>query len=216
WLARRGWPGWRAALAQAHAPAGEPDLAAEAPARARLAYDELLAHQLALGRRRLARQAVAAPVIRPGEASRAVEAALPFSLTAAQARTVAEIRADLVSGERMGRLLQGDVGSGKTAVALLAMADTAASGFQSALMAPTEILARQHHERLAPWLEAAGLGCVLLTGRDKGAGRAAKLEALASGGVAVAIGTHALFQESVRFHALGLAVVDEQHRFGVA
>lgn len=216
WLARKGWPSWREALDRAHAPDSEADLAPEAPARARLAYDELLAHQLALGRRRLARRAVAAPVIRPGEPSRAVEAALPFRLTGAQARAIGEIRADLASGERMGRLLQGDVGSGKTAVALLAMADAAASGLQAALMAPTEILARQHHERLAPLLAAAGIEAVLLTGRDKGAGRAAKLRALADGSAAVAVGTHALFQETVSFKALALAVVDEQHRFGVA
>jgi ATP-dependent DNA helicase RecG len=115
----------------------------------------------------------------------------------------------------MGRLLQGDVGSGKTVVAMLAMADAAASGLQSALMAPTEILARQHYETLAPPLEAQGLAVILLTGRDKGAARASKLAKLADGSAAVAVGTHALFQDDVAFQALGLTIIDEQHRFGV-
>jgi ATP-dependent DNA helicase RecG len=115
----------------------------------------------------------------------------------------------------MGRLLQGDVGSGKTVVAMLAMADAASSGLQSALMAPTEILARQHYETLAPPLEAQGLAVILLTGRDKGGVRATKLAALADGSAAVAVGTHALFQDDVAFKDLGLTVIDEQHRFGV-
>ena len=215
WLARRRWPGWRAALAALHAPAAEPDLLPDAPARQRLAYDELLAHQLALARRRRARKITPAPVITPGEASARVLAALPFDLTGAQVQALAEIRRDLASGEQMGRLLQGDVGSGKTAVAALALADAAASGFQSALMAPTEILARQHWRRLAPMLEAAGVPTVLLTGRDTPAERRARLAALASGEAKVAIGTHALFQDAVRFDSLALAVIDEQHRFGV-
>ena len=215
WLTRQGWPGWRAALEALHAPQSMADLEPEATARRRLAYDELLAHQLALARRRAARRADPAPVIRPGTASRAVEAALPFRLTGAQARAVDEIRADLGSGHRMGRLLQGDVGSGKTAVAALVMADAASSGFQSALMAPTEILARQHCERLRPLLEAGGVRALLLTGRDGAADRRASLAALADGSAQVAIGTHALFQDAVGFSRLGLVVVDEQHRFGV-
>ena len=215
WLAKRRWPGWRAALVALHAPAAEPDLLPDAPARQRLAYDELLAHQLALARRRRARQITPAAVIRPGEPSAQVLAALPFDLTGAQVQALAEIRRDLASGEQMGRLLQGDVGSGKTAVAALALADAAASGFQSALMAPTEILARQHWQRLAPMLEAAGVPTLLLTGRDTPAERRARLAALASGEARVAIGTHALFQDAVRFDRLALAVIDEQHRFGV-
>ncbi|MCS6625234.1 ATP-dependent DNA helicase RecG [Roseibacterium beibuensis] len=215
WLAKRRWPGWRAALAALHAPTAEPDLGPDAPPRQRLAYDELLAHQLALARRRRARQITPAPVITPGEASQRVLAALPFDLTGAQRQAIAEIRRDLASGEQMGRLLQGDVGSGKTAVAALALADAAASGFQSALMAPTEILARQHWQRLAPMLEAAGVPTVLLTGRDTPAERRPRLAALASGEAKVAIGTHALFQDAVRFDRLALAVIDEQHRFGV-
>lgn len=215
WLERQRFPAWHAALGRLHAPQGEPDLAPEAVARQRLAYDELFAHQLALARRRRARQITPAPVIRPGEASERLLAALPFTLTGAQARAVEDIRRDLVSGEQMGRLLQGDVGSGKTAVAALALADAAASGFQSALMAPTEILARQHYQRLAPMLEGAGVTAVLLTGRDTQAERRPKLAALASGEAQVAIGTHALFQDAVRFDRLALAVIDEQHRFGV-
>jgi len=215
WLAKNRWPGWRAALEALHAPAGEPDLAPDAPFRQRLAYDELLAHQLALARRRRARQITPAPRIAPGPASEALLTALPFDLTGAQIQAVAEIRRDLASGEQMGRLLQGDVGSGKTAVAALALADTAASGFQAALMAPTEILARQHWQRLAPMLEAAGVPTILLTGRDTPSERRVRLAALASGEARVAIGTHALFQDAVRFDRLALAVIDEQHRFGV-
>ena len=215
WLAKRKWTGWRAAIEALHAPTAEPDLDPGAPVRERLAYDELFAHQLALARRRRARQITPAPIIRPGEASDALLAALPFTLTGAQARAVEEIRRDLASGEQMGRLLQGDVGSGKTAVAALALADAAASGFQAALMAPTEILARQHYQRLAPMLEEAGLPTVLLTGRDTAAERRPRLAALASGEAKIAIGTHALFQDAVRFDRLGLAVIDEQHRFGV-
>ena len=215
WIKKQRFPGWRASLERLHAPAGEPDLSADAIVRQRLAYDELFAHQLALARRRRARQITPAPVITPGDASERLLAALGFSLTGAQELAVAEVRRDLASGEQMGRLLQGDVGSGKTAVAALALADAAASGFQAALMAPTEILARQHYQRLAPMLEAAGVPTVLLTGRDTTPERRARLAALASGQALVAIGTHALFQDAVRFDRLGLAVIDEQHRFGV-
>ena len=215
WMSARRWPGWRAALESLHAPGSEMDLAPDAPARQRLAYDELFAHQLALARRRRTRHATPAPRIEPGEASERMLAALPFTLTGAQIRAVEEIRADLASGEQMGRLLQGDVGSGKTAVAALALADAASSGFQSALMAPTEILARQHYQRLSPMLEEAGISTVLLTGRDTQGERRKRLAALASGEAQVAIGTHALFQDAVQFDRLALAVIDEQHRFGV-
>lgn len=215
WLKKQGWLSWRAALDALHAPAGEPDLSPDAPARQRLAYDEFLAHQLALARRRRAREIKPAPVIAPGAASDRLLQTLPFELTNAQAQAVAEIRRDLAGGKQMGRLLQGDVGSGKTAVAALALADAAASGFQSALMAPTEILARQHYEKLGPLLEAAGVTSVLLTGRDTNGQRREKLAALASGETQVAIGTHALFQDAVRFDKLALVVIDEQHRFGV-
>ncbi len=215
WLAKQRWPGWHEALDALHAPTSEADLTPDAAPRQRLAYDELFAHQLALARRRRARLITPAPVIAPGEASQALLAALPFTLTGAQAQAVAEIRRDLASGEQMGRLLQGDVGSGKTAVAALALADAAGSGFQAALMAPTEILARQHYQRLAPMLEAAGAPTILLTGRDTASERRDRLAALTSGQAKIAIGTHALFQDAVRFDRLALAVIDEQHRFGV-
>ncbi|MEN5051407.1 ATP-dependent DNA helicase RecG [Brevundimonas naejangsanensis] len=215
WLAARRWAGWRPALEALHAPTNEADLTPDAPVRQRLAYDELFAHQLALARRRRARQITPAARITPGEDSARLLAALPFSLTGAQEQAVVEIRADLSSGEQMGRLLQGDVGSGKTAVAALALADAASSGFQAALMAPTEILARQHYDKLSPLLDQAGVSSLLLTGRDTPAERRVKLAALASGEAQVAIGTHALFQDAVQFHRLALAVIDEQHRFGV-
>ncbi len=215
-LARQGWPRWREALARLHAPESEADLEPQSPARARLAYDELLAHQLALQARRSRVRAEPAPAIPASDLSARIEAALPYRLTGAQARALADIRTDLASGQRMQRLVQGDVGSGKTVVAMLAMADVAAAGAQSALMAPTEILARQHYETLAAPLAAAGVTAILLTGRDKGAARTERLAALASGAAQVAIGTHALFQDEIVFRDLALAIIDEQHRFGVA
>ena len=216
WKAGRGFPSWREAILALHAPQGEADLSPAAPVRARLAYDELLAHQLAMAQRRAHRRAGAGPRLPSARLSGEVEAALPFRLTQDQATALAEIRGDLSSGQRMSRLLQGDVGSGKTVVAMLALADAAAAGAQGALMAPTEILARQHFETLSGPLEARGVGVVLLTGRDRGPARREKLERLASGDAAVAVGTHALFQDEVRFHRLALAVIDEQHRFGVS
>jgi ATP-dependent DNA helicase RecG len=214
--AREKFPAWREALTQLHHPRSEADLDPQAVFRRRLAYDELFAHQLAMAERKLSRRKQPAQPILDSDTARAVEAALPFALTGAQVRSLTEIRADLGAGERMSRLLQGDVGSGKTVVAMLAMADVAAAGRQSVLMAPTEILARQHYETLAGPLEAQGVGVVLLTGRDKGSGRAEKLRALDSGHAAVAVGTHALFQDDVAYRDLALTVIDEQHRFGVA
>jgi ATP-dependent DNA helicase RecG len=150
-----------------------------------------------------------------GALARRLEAALPFSLTRAQRQAVDDIRADLRAEKRMLRLLQGDVGSGKTVVALLAMAEVVEAGRQATMMAPTEILARQHYERIAPLAGSVGLRLTLLTGRDKASARRASLAALAAGTIDIAVGTHALFQEEVAFADLGLAVVDEQHRFGV-
>ena len=146
---------------------------------------------------------------------RRLEAALPFALTQAQQQAIDDIRADLKAEKRMLRLLQGDVGSGKTVVALMAMADVVEAGRQAAMMAPTEILARQHYERMAPLAERIGLRIKLITGRDRAPARRATLAALAEGEIDIAVGTHALIQESVAFADLGLAVVDEQHRFGV-
>ncbi|PZQ49033.1 MAG: ATP-dependent DNA helicase RecG [Rhodovulum sulfidophilum] len=212
----RGWLGWRAALGAAHAPEGAGDLAPETPVRARLAYDEFLAHQLTLA---LARAHMKRPkgyqTEGDGRLRALVLGKLPYRPTGAQERAVAEIAADMAASIRMNRLLQGDVGSGKTLVAFLAMLAAVESGGQAAMMAPTEILARQHLAGLAPLAARAGVRVELLTGRDKGAERATKLAALAEGRIDVLVGTHALFQSDVAFHDLRLAVVDEQHRFGV-
>jgi len=216
WLKRERFPSWRAALERLHAPESEADLAPLSPHQRRLAYDELLAQQLAMAQRKAERRRRPADPIGSSAAADQIRADLPFAFTGAQARALAEIRNDLSSGERMSRLLQGDVGSGKTVVAMCAMADVAAAGGQSALMAPTEILARQHFETVCGPLAAHGVSAVLLTGRDKAAGRRTKLAGLAEGSTQVAVGTHALFQDEVAFRDLRLAVIDEQHRFGVA
>ncbi|MBM3558260.1 MAG: ATP-dependent DNA helicase RecG, partial [Alphaproteobacteria bacterium] len=216
YLAARGWPAWREAIRQAHAPATLAELEPTLPARARLAYDELLANQLALalvrnqGRRRRGR-----PLSGDGRLRAKVLGALPYRLTEGQNKALEEITADLAAPKRMQRLLQGDVGSGKTVVAFLALLVAVEAGAQGALMAPTEILARQHFATLAPLAQAAGVRIELLTGRAKGAARDRLLADLASGAVDILLGTHALIQEDVEFKDLGLAVVDEQHRFGV-
>jgi ATP-dependent DNA helicase RecG len=220
-LAREAWPGWREALTRLHAPRSDADLALTSPHRQRLAYDELLAHQLAMAQRKAANQAEPAPAILASDLSRRITAALPYRLTGAQVRTLAEIGGDLASGRRMSRLVQGDVGAGKTVVAMLAMADVVAAGYQAVLMAPTEILARQHFETLREPLAAQGIRAILLTGRDKGLERREKLAAAAGGDgrvdeASVVVGTHALFQDEVAFRDLRLAVIDEQHRFGVS
>ena len=204
------------ALRRLHGPENPGDVEPTSAAWKRLAYDELLAGQLALLMVR-ARMRVALGRTRPSEGKLAgrVLAALPYGLTGAQARAGEEIRADLAAPKRMIRLLQGDVGAGKTIVALLAMCHAVEAGGQAALMAPTEILARQHFERLGALAQAAGLRLELFTGRDTAAQRRDKGARLAAGEIDIAIGTHALFQDSVVFHNLGLAVVDEQHRFGV-
>lgn len=214
--AREGWPDWHDAVAAAHAPQGAADLAPTAPARQRLAYDELLAHQvtLALARATL-RRGKGRATVGTGALQRKVLEALPYQQTGAQVRAIAEIAADMASPLRMNRLLQGDVGSGKTLVAFLALTLAVEAGGQGVMMAPTEILARQHLESLRPLAEAAGVVLELLTGRDKGAERAAKFAALAAGDIQVLVGTHAVFQRDVQFRDLRLAVVDEQHRFGV-
>ena len=195
--ARERFPSWLEAVTALHGPTSEADASLLAPHRRRLAYDELFAHQLAMARRKSERRREAARAIRGEAVAGQAEGALPFRLTGSQVQALAEVRGDLAAGERMSRLLQGDVGAGKTVVAMLAMADVAEAGLQSALMAPTEILARQHYETIAGPLEAQGVGVVLLTGRDKGAGRAAKLRALATGEAKVAVGPHALFQDDV-------------------
>jgi len=214
--AQQGWPAWRAALSAAHAPQGPADLDLETPARARLAFDELLANQLALALVRHHQRQQRGRVLRGDGRLRAKAlAALPFALTGSQTQAIEEIAADMAAATRMLRLLQGDVGSGKTVVALLAMLNAVEAGAQAALMAPTEILARQHHRTIAPLAAAAGVEVELVTGRDKGKARREAVERLAEGTSAIAIGTHALFQQDIAFRDLALAVIDEQHRFGV-
>ncbi len=215
--AREGWPRWKPALETAHHPLGLDELSPTAVARQRLAYDELMAHQLTLA---LARQAVrrgkGIPTVGTGALQRKVLASLPYAPTGAQDRALAEIASDMAQPVRMNRLLQGDVGAGKTLVALMALLIAVEAGGQGVMMAPTEILARQHLEGLRPLAEAAGVRLEILTGRDKGADRAEKLGALLSGEIGILVGTHAVFQRDVAFKDLRLAVVDEQHRFGVA
>ncbi len=216
-LSREGWPAWLAAVRAVHAPQGPADLSFTHPARQRLAYDELFAHQLTLSLARASlRRGKGVASVGTGELQRKVLESLPYSPTSAQRRAVGEIAADLASPMRMNRLLQGDVGSGKTLVAFLSLLIAAEAGGQGVMMAPTEILARQHFAGLEPLARAAGVSLVLLTGRDKGGERAAKLRALAQGQTDILVGTHAVFQKDVVFHDLRLAVVDEQHRFGVA
>tara|TARA_R110000824_G_scaffold155226_1_gene327525 strand:+ start:74327 stop:76411 length:2085 start_codon:yes stop_codon:yes gene_type:complete len=216
WLKVQGWSGWLEALEAAHHPQHQSELEPSAPARARLAFDELLANQLALGLVRLRMRRLPGRRVEGNGVMRdKVLNALPFALTGAQKLALEEIYADMASEHRMLRLLQGDVGSGKTVVALLAMLNAVEAGFQSALMAPTEILAKQHYETLAPLCQSADVRLALLSGRDKGKRRSELLEALAKGEIDILVGTHALFQEDVEFNALGIAIVDEQHRFGV-
>ncbi|HSI39800.1 MAG TPA: ATP-dependent DNA helicase RecG [Xanthobacteraceae bacterium] len=215
-LATEAWPSFRAALAAAHQPA-DPDAAGPLGlARRRLAYDELLAAQIALALvRARAVRGTGRPSRGDGRIAARIEAALPFSLTGSQRTALADIRQDLAGPDRMLRLLQGDVGSGKTVVALLAAATMVEAGRQAALMAPTEILARQHLATLTPLAAAAGLRLGILTGREKGRARTMVLDALKAGEIDLMVGTHALFQDGVAFRDLGLAMVDEQHRFGV-
>ena len=216
-VARHGWPDMAAALHRAHDPQSMRDLSPDAPARARLAYDELLAHQMTLALvRREKRRLRGRPSRGDGRLRAAVLDSLPWPPTAAQRRAVEEIAADLASDRRMNRLLQGDVGSGKTLVALLSALIAVEAGGQAVLMAPTEILARQHARALEPLARAAGIRLAALTGRDKGELRAQLLEDLAAGRIDILVGTHAVFQKGVEFHDVRLAIIDEQHRFGVA
>ncbi len=215
--AREGWPDWRGAVEAAHAPEGPAAIALTNPARQRLAYDELFAHQLTLSLARAAlRRGKGMSSRGTGVMQGKVLQTLPYTQTAAQARAVTEIAGDMASPLRMNRLLQGDVGSGKTLVAFLALLIAVEAGGQGVMMAPTEILSRQHYDGLQPLAAAAGVRLELLTGRDKGADRQAKLHDLAAGQIAILVGTHAVFQKDVAFKDLRLAVVDEQHRFGVA
>lgn len=218
---RAQWTTWREALQVAHHPQSEAMLDPKTPERMRLAYDELLANQLALAlfRAHMRRASNAGATIRivqgDGKLRKAAIATLPFTLTQGQKTAASEILADMAAPRRMLRLLQGDVGSGKTVVALLAMLNAVEAGFQAGLMAPTEILARQHFATIEPIARAIGVRVALLTGRDRGKTREEILAGLASGAIPLVVGTHALIEDDVHFADLALAVVDEQHRFGV-
>jgi len=216
-MSERNWPDFATAMRDAHHPQTADDLLPQAPTRSRLAFDELLANQLALA---LVRHAAAEAM--PGRRFAGTGAltatllnSLPFTLTGAQQRAIKEIRADQQAGSRMLRMLQGDVGSGKTLVALFAMLHAVETGVQAALLAPTEVLARQHHATINAFLAPLGMEARLLLGQGRGGARKAVINELADGTAQIVIGTHALISEGVSYHDLGLAVVDEQHRFGV-
>ncbi len=216
WIARNNFASFAEALRRVHRPQTPDDIKPESAAWSRLAYDELLAGQLALALLRAHQRTRAGRgTAAEGRLRARIVASLPYSLTPSQQQAVTDIVADLAQPARMLRLLQGDVGSGKTVVALLAAAHVIEAGRQAALMAPTEILARQHFSTIAPLAEKAGLKVAILTGRERGRERDDILAALAAGEVNLIVGTHALFQEDVAFHDLALAIVDEQHRFGV-
>ena len=213
---QRGWPSWSEAIAKAHAPEGETDLSPLTPARERLAYDEIFASQLAVALVRARRQRRRGRRLEgTGALAATVEAGFGFALTQSQRMAIAEIAADMKAPTQMMRLLQGDVGSGKTVVALLAMLIAVESGAQAALMAPTEVLARQHHATLSRLAAPAGVDVALLTGRERGKPREALVAGLGMGTIRIVVGTHALLTTDVVFRDLGLSVIDEQHRFGV-
>lgn len=216
WVSRERLPPFADALRSLHKPQEPHDIAPEGPAWTRLAFDELLAGQLALAlmRAHMRRQA-GRGTSSEGLLRAKIMKALPYTLTHSQQQAVNDIVNDLALPQRMLRLVQGDVGSGKTVVALIAAATVIEAGRQAALMAPTEILARQHFATIEPLAKAAGINVALLTGRDRGGERKAILDRLALGEIDIIVGTHALFQDEVLFHDLALAIVDEQHRFGV-
>ena len=206
---REAWRPWRTALAEAHRDPGTED------SRRRLAYDEIFANQLALVLlRQASRRKRGVPLAGTGELIAKLN--LPYQQTGAQRRVIEEIRGDMAQSAPMLRLLQGDVGSGKTLVALMAMLTAIESGAQAALLAPTEILARQHHATLLKQVDSIGVRVAILTGREKGKARESVLMGLADGSIDILVGTHAIFQEKVTYRNLGLAVIDEQHRFGVS
>lgn len=215
-LAQQKFAGFLASLRAVHDPKAATDVLPEHEPRRRLAYDELLANQLALALAKRFEQRAASYTIAPQPAVAARwRAALPFALTQGQEAVLGELAHDMALGQRMVRLLQGDVGSGKTILAFAAMAQVAAGGLQACLMAPTDLLARQHLASLQPLAEAAGLRMALLTGKLRRNEAEQVRAAIASGDVQLVVGTHALFQDDVRFKQLALIVVDEQHRFGV-
>ncbi|MEM7740536.1 MAG: ATP-dependent DNA helicase RecG [Pseudomonadota bacterium] len=215
-LEREAFPDFVDAVQTVHQPESRLDLSADNPARRRLAYDEFLASQLTLALTRKRQRSQGGRAFHAaGVLAEKARAALPFALTNDQDKALSAVIDDLSTELKMVRLLQGDVGSGKTVVGLLAALHVIEAGAQAVLMAPTEILARQHFETMEPLLEAAGVSSVLLTGRDQGQARRAKLRAINEGYVRLAVGTHAVFSDDVAFADLGLAIIDEQHRFGV-
>jgi ATP-dependent DNA helicase RecG len=215
-LRDNGWPDFTTAIRDAHAPKGMADVAAHSPTRVRLAYDEFLAHQLTKAiARAQARIRTGRITAGTGHLQQKVLEQLPYAPTGAQRQAISEIGADMASPRRMNRLLQGDVGAGKTLVGFMALLQAVESGGQGVLMAPTEILARQHLEGLRPLADRAGVRVDMLTGRDKSAARRQKLEDLANGAIDILVGTHAVFQDAVTFKDLRLSIIDEQHRFGV-
>ena len=219
-LAGQGLPTLRDALLTVHRPPADADvealLAATHPAQRRLVLEELLAHHLSLRRHRIALQQHAAPVLGgSGGLGARLRASLPFALTGAQERVLAQVLEDIAAPVPMLRLVQGDVGSGKTVVAALAAAAAVEAGVQVALMAPTELLAEQHLASFRQWLEPLGVNVIWLAGKLPARQRRQALEAVADGSAQVVVGTHALMQEGVAFRDLGLAIIDEQHRFGV-
>lgn len=215
-LAQKNWKSWKQSLIDAHNPKEQDDLQPLSPTRLRLAYDEMLANQLHLAILRQNRQHQAGEIIKgTGKLTDILLRELPYSLTGGQQQVLKEIAADMESGSRMGRLLQGDVGSGKTIVALLSMLKAVEQGLQCALMVPTEIVANQHFEVISNLTKELGISVALLSGRIKGNARKQVLDSLANGKTSIIIGTHALFQEQVEFANLAFIVIDEQHRFGV-
>ena len=216
-MSERNWPDFATAMRDAHHPQTADDLLPQAPTRSRLAFDELLANQLdlALVRHAAAEAMTGRRFAGTGALTATLLNSLPFTLTGAQQRAIKEIRADQQAGARMLRMLQGDVGSGKTLVALFAMLHAVETGVQAALLAPTEVLARQHHATINAFLAPLGMEARLLLGQGRGGARKAVINELADGTAQIVIGTHALISEGVSYHDLGLAVVDEQHRFGV-
>jgi len=220
WLEKHRFPDFRAAMLHLHRPQSRADTQKIAqrkhPAQYRFIIEELTAHRLALLERREEIRLKQTPQIKTSEKlSKQLLANLPFALTQAQEKAVADLVTDFDSGKPMLRLLQGDVGSGKTIVAALACLPVVESGFQCALMAPTEILAEQHYQNFKQWLDPLNVGVICLLGADKGKKREKKLQAIASADAKIVIGTHALFQASVEFKSLGFIIIDEQHRFGV-
>jgi ATP-dependent DNA helicase RecG len=219
-LSSKHYPSLHEALALLHAPSSDAELEAitrwNHPAQQRLAFEELLAHHLSLTRRLSRMHSHRAPVCHPNPiAEQDFLSTLPFCLTAAQQRVIAEIQSDLSSGSPMMRLVQGDVGSGKTVVAACCALSALAAGYQVAVMAPTELLAEQHYRNFTDWLVPLGVNVLCLTGRYKGKQRTEIVAMIREGDAGVVIGTHALFQEAVHFSRLGFVIIDEQHRFGV-